>query len=549
MKLIVGIDFGTSTTVVRYRLENSDVIQTVTDADGMSAIIPTVIFRDREGKTEYGMQALASSMYYPEGLIMNFKMDLLDSSKREQTVELIEEFFRYVYGLFQYQTRGIHYTVLDVNISYPAKWDDEMVKVMKEAVAAAGFEGNLRGVKEPEAAMRNMVWNHLMELQRARLLGANQSLRIFLLDMGAGTTDISIFKLTLDDEGIPHMTEHFSYPSRTGNILCGGREIDEALQKYLLDYLKEKGLDNATDCVELSAVKDRKEHTVSPKLKLMQFCPLPGMATQMLRFNRIDSSDFSLDCADFEQATKKQWRNLYQLIVSAMIQCPYANAEDIDFVCLTGGHSAWYTVPKLFNGEGVCGSIAKAGIDPDYMHFSRLEEEPWRWNVMTDGLPHECVARGLCLMDERMIVDLSSSNNVWAQITTNGQSGELTQVVDKLEDILPVSKEVSSDAKIERNHVWGDLSVDAQIDIYTGETLEDAEHRVYKMKEGDGNVLVRLVALLMVFPIFMTVPIDTKVIMKVTMTEEGTLKIDGEFRVNSKSLKFTDKDLELVNAE
>ena len=116
-------------------------------------------------------------------------------------------------------------------------------------------------------------------------------------------------------------------------------------------------------------------------------------------------------------------------------------------------------------------------------------------------------------------------------------------------DILPVSKEVSLDAQIERNHVWGDLKIDAQIDIYTGETLENAEHRVYKMKEGDGNVLVRLVALLMVFPIFMTVPIETKVIMKVTMTEEGTLKIDGEFRVNSKSLKFTDKDLELVNAE
>ena len=547
--MIVGIDFGTSTTVVRYRLDNSDKIEVVTDADRRSAIIPTVIFRDRNGNTEYGMQALASAMYYPEGLITNFKMDLLDSNKREQTAELITEFFRYIYGLFQTQTRG-QYTNLDVNISYPAKWDDEMAKVMIEAAAAAGFKGNIRGVKEPEAAMRNMVWTHLEELQEAGLLGVNHSLRMFLLDMGAGTSDISIFKLAIDEEGIPHMTEPFSYPSRTENILCGGREIDEALQKYLLDYLKEKGLDDATDCVELSAVKDWKEHTVSRSLKFDQPCNLLSTVYQMLRYNHIDSSDFSLDRADFEQATKKHWRNLYQLIVSAMTQYPYANSEDIDFVCLTGGHSAWYTVPKLFNGEGVCGSIAREGRDPDFMHFSKLEADPWRWNVMTDGLPHECVAQGLCLMDKRMVVDLSSSNNVWAKITIDGQEGELTQVVDKLE-ILPVSKEVSLDAKIGRNFVWGNLKIDAQVDIYTGETQENAEHRVYKMKEGEDSVLYRILMLLFSLGVGMFVKFDinSKVILKVTMTEKGSLEIDGEFKVLSKSVKFTYDDLEIVKAE
>ena len=550
MKLIVGIDFGTSTTVVRYRLENSDRIEVVTDANRMSAIIPTVIFRSPEGNTEYGMQAWTAAMEYPKGLIANFKMDLLDASKRERTVELIEEFFRYIYGLFQTQTRGIHYTDLDVNISYPAKWDDEMSKVMIKAAAAAGFEGNLRGVKEPEAAMRNMVWNHLKELQRARLLGANQSLRIFLLDMGAGTTDISIFKLTLDDEGIPHMTEPFSYPSRTENILCGGREIDEALQKYLLDYIKEKGLDNAMDCVGLSAVKDWKEHTVSQKLKLMQPCPLLHTAIQMLRFNHIDSSDFSLDRADFEQATKKHWRNLYQLIVAAMTQYPYANSEDIDLVCLTGGHSAWYTVPKLFNGEGVCGSIAREGRDPDFMHFSKLEEEPWRLNAMTDGLPYECVASGLCLMDKRMVVDSSSSNNVWAKITIDGQEGELTPVVNKL-DILPVSREVSLEAEIKRNHMWGDLKINAQVDIYVGETLKDAEHRVLKMKEGESSVFYRviLIPFTLGLSVFLKLGINTKVTMGITMTEEGFLEVDGEFKVDNDSVKFTYNDLDLVKVE
>ena len=551
MKLIVGIDFGTSTTVVRYKLENSDDIKTVKDADGISDIIPTVIFRDPDGTTEYGMQALVSAQYYPEGLIMNFKMDLLDYSKREQTVELIKEFFRYLYSLFRSQTKGLTYTDMDVNISYPAKWDDEMSKVMLKAAEAAGFEGHIRGVKEPVAAMRNMVWAHSGELQRAGLLGANKSLRIFLLDMGAGTTDISIFKLTIDEEGIPHMTEPFSYPSNKENILCGGREIDEALQKYILDYFSEKAILDAADCVTLSEMKSWKEHSVSPKLKSMQALKLSNTAMQALRFNHIDGSDFFFFFADFEQITKKHWKNLYQLIVSAMTQYPYGRAEDIDFVCLTGGHSAWYTVPNLFNGEGVSNSIGKEGRDPDFMPFRKLLNEPWRWTVMTDGLPHECVARGLCLMDKRMIVESPSSNNVWAQITIEGQTGELTQVVNKLEDVLPVSQELSLDAKIARNHVFGKLKIDARVDIYTGETLEGAEHRVYKMATGDGSFLERFLIFLFLLGVGKIVKLDviTKITMKMTMTEGGLLEIDGEFKVDTKSLKFTTTDFELIEEE
>lgn len=554
MKLIVGIDFGTSTTVLRYREENSDEIHVLKDADNKSDIIPTLIYRYPDGRAEYGIQAVNSFKSNHEGLLINnFKMDLLDLSKRKQAVEQIEEFLHYVYGLFRAQTKvkGIHYTDMDINISYPAKWDDEMVKVMKEAVVAAGFEGNLRGVKEPEAAMRNMVWTHLNELQKDGLLGANRFLRIFLLDMGAGTTDITIFKLSLDEEGLPHMTETFLYPSKTENILCGGREIDEALQKYMLDYLKEKEVENVSDWITLEHVKTWKEESVSPLLKKMEPLKFMGTVLLALKLNGkiINENDLYLDRADFEHVTKKHWKNLYQLIVSAMIQCPYTKPEDIDLICLTGGHSAWYTIPKLFKGEGVCNSIAKEGTDPDFMHFSKLEEEPWRWKVMEDGLPHECVARGLCLMDKRMVVDLSSSNNVWGKISINGQSGELIQVVNKLDDILPVSREISSNAMIERNHVWGDLNIDALIEIYTGETLENAEHRVYKMKEGDNSVLGRLVALLFIFPIFKPIPINAKVTMTVTMTEEGTLVIDGEFKVDNKSLKFSDKDLEIVKAE
>lgn len=556
MKLIVGIDFGTSTTVVRYRMEDSEVIQSLKDANGTSDIIPTVIFRNSDyGTTEYGMQALTSATSAVKGeTITNFKMDLLDPEKREHATELIEEYLKYIYSLFKEQTKGLYPSSTEINISYPAKWDDTMVKIMKNAVANAGFEGNIKGRKEPEAATRNMLNNHLEELKHAGLLKPNKSLRIFMLDMGAGTTDISIFKLTINNEGIPYITELLSYPSKEEVILCGGREIDQSLQNYILNYCEEKGLKLLPECVELSNVKYWKDFTVSPKLKSEQ--PVSLFAAVILALKYSDRNDivnsFSFDRYDFEQSTKEHWKKLYSLIRSAMFQYKYAKPEDIDFVCLTGGHSAWYTIPKLFNGEGVCNYIAKEGKDPDALNFRKLKDEPWRMNAIFDTLPHESVARGLCLMDQKMIYVTPSSNNVWARLTINGEPGEIVQVVNKLEDVLPViNREVSHTKDIERNIFFGNRNIDVQIDLYIGETLENSEHRVLKLNQKVMSIIealvIALIPLLNLAWFFLQMPFHIKVAMDVSMTDEGLLEINGKFAIDKNTpITFTYDDLCVV---
>lgn len=546
MKLIVGIDFGTSTTVVRYRMENSNEIHVLKDANGIGDIIPTVIFRNSDyGTTEYGVQALTSAKSGLNGeTITNFKMDLLVPEKREHAKVLIEEYLKYIYSLFKFQTMGLSPTSTEVNISYPAKWNQPMRDIMTNAVANAGFEGEIRGVEEPEAASHNMLNNHLKQFQIAKLLDVNKSLRLFMLDMGAGTTDISIFKLTIDDEGIIHITELLSYPSKEEVFLCGGREVDKALQSYVLNYCKENGCELDPDFVNLMDIKQWKEITVSPKLKVEQRFPIcPSVQLALKLNNRYDIVEgFSFDRSDFEQVTKEHWKKLYNLIKSAMAQYKYAKPEDIDFICLTGGHSAWYTVPKLFNGEGVCNYIAKEGKDPDALNFKKLKDEPWRINAILDNRPHESVARGLCLMDQRMVYVASSSNNVWAKLTVNNDEGDIVQVVNKLDDVLPVVKDLSYSTKIQRNHVWGDLNVQIQIDIYEGETLKNAEHRVLKLNQSVGDAFTRLVLLLFVFPIFKSLDIQINVDIKMKMTEKGLLEIDGEFKADERCLKFTHND-------
>ena len=163
-------------------------------------------------------------------------------------------------------------------------------------------------------------------------------------------------------------------------------------------------------------------------------------------------------------------------------------------------------------------------------------------NAVLDTLPHESVARGLCLMDQRMIYVTPSSNNVWARITINNEPGEIIQVVNKLEDVLPVENEISHTVNIKRNHVLGNLGVDMQLDIYVGETLEKAEHRELKLSKSAGDIILRIICMLFIFPIFAKLGIDVQVVMKFTMTDEGLIEINGEFKVDNESVKFTFDD-------
>jgi len=87
-----------------------------------------------------------------------------------------------------------------------------------------------------------------------------------------------------------------------------------------------------------------------------------------------------------------------------------------------------------------------------------------------------------------------------------------------------------------------------QLDIYTGETLENAEHRILKLNQTAGNLLSRvLVAILGTLIFNYNTNIPTSVSMGITMTEEGLLEIDGKFTIwDDSSITFTYNDLQLI---
>ena len=572
MKLIVGIDFGTSTTVVRYRVDGSDVIQTIKDKNGVSDIIPSVIFKQFDGRCLYGWEAIKRWHNDTEGdPIINFKMGLIDKNEkvRKEKAAYIEEFLKYVYGLFEQQTQRLNATEWDVYISYPAKWDSPSIQFMEEAVRKAGFSGNIQGKKEPEAAVVNHLHEYSNKIKGSGMLILNESINVLMLDMGAGTSDIVIFSLRINEQGKTIIEKQLPYPTVENPYLCGGSEIDVLLSEYVKDYLKRMNVKSYYDedededednLFKIYDVKMWKEDNLSSTLKENGVAYFPNNLKSSLHHmknGKKADKEFTMRRYDFEEITKKHWENLYALISSAINEYKSKfdiGAEDIDMLLLTGAHSLWYTVNNLFNGEGVAGYIGKR----DYkigdttikaLDFEKLKKESWR--MFPDVLPNESVAKGLCVLDDQIEIHSTAPNNVWIQISIDKVSSEYYEIVG-IGDKLPSASKINFEQTYRRNLVFGDCSFKVTIDVYTGETLESAKHNVmsYSLDENSvlGSVLVFILTLGTAS--FITVTYSFNVSMDLIMEENGKINLGGSIvtSVNDKKHEemFTLDDFKIV---
>jgi len=544
MARIIGIDFGTSTTVVRYFEDGDTNAKEVIDVNG-SKIIPTAIYRSADGNYAYGCEAIAAyesdqafnfEQEETSGQIFrNFKMDLLqpeNSPERNQAEELILKFFNeHIYTLVKNQIPAITYEPFDLVISYPAKWTDSMAKIMEDIIKRAGFNPqNTIRRNEPTAAIFNMLHNHKRSLIESKLLKVGKPLHIFMLDMGAGTTDIAIFRFLVEPDGGYVLDHMLPYPPVDNPCLCGGREIDQLISDYIRKYCEAKQVIlEESDFNELFA-KKWKDGQLSIALKHNITSPLPNDLVKCIRREPGGPDvikSFYFDRAIFESLTQEHWRNLYGLIKSAMKKYKSLyniGAEDIDLLCLTGGHSQWYAVQKLFNGEGIFGSIGK--IDDDYnsnnvdkVKFDKLIKEPFRIERFLDPKPHESVANGLCYIDDTIDICSSSANNIWMQLVINDKESEVIEVVTQ-GMILPYEKEASINLGLIQKDWQPELQNEFRgyFKVFTGENFNED-----KFDKLDINLTLGLIEFFFGGDMY-----DIKSVSKIVIDDDNTISISGE---------------------
>lgn len=429
---IIGIDFGTSTTVVRVHnvgARNRIVPLTVNGC----RTIPTIAFQLKDSdELYYGYDAKAKIESMLEGKVfVNFKMDLIsdDETQRQQAELLIQGFLKYVYNQYQKLLNDGVFDVADevkVYVSHPAKWNSYARSLMKRSVANAGFckEGNVALKDEPTAAILAVIHEKNMELSKAGMLHEGKKHQAMMIDMGAGTTDIVLCSYVVRS-GKLEIDDIFTYPSINTPGLCGGREIDDAIlseaERFVNRMQKTPSASGKNVVKKLRRrVKDWKERTISGVLKRSILLPEPdeiaNFRDTLSEFGvpiMNGNERFSISREYFEKFTENHWMQWVNLLQGCFkevreeqydkLKCP-KKPEEVELLILTGGHSQWYVVSEYLQGM-------KGHIDLPPTNFVIIKDNPFRLIQSED--PQETVAVGLCHLDEDVVGTLAASNDVF----------------------------------------------------------------------------------------------------------------------------------------
>ncbi len=386
---IIGVDFGTSTSVIRVkrydskgnplgeRLDTREVIFSMG-----RTLLPTVIQR-AGGETYYGYEALIPKR--KAKMFQNFKMNLESKAPMLRTLARkdTEEFFCYMAEAYHEQSRSGHLGEADDKertiVSYPVKWSRETSTFLLEAAKKAGFP-NVEGMDEAQAAIQGVLVQSSGYLFKQGYLKNNVPANILLIDMGAGTTDLVLTRYT---PGTNSKTETLCTWPKQDDIFFGGREVDTLLARYVSMLLPEDRVAQVLVNCGLQKFKGWKEQLVSPTLSQNGVVQEFGELDSLLDLLGINIRAYNLDRRTFEKFAHS-YLKLFSKIVNGCIQESGLNGKDVDLVILTGGHSQWYFVKEMLSGGmNEYGSIFLMKILTD------------KGRIIHTSRPYETVALGL----------------------------------------------------------------------------------------------------------------------------------------------------------
>ncbi len=260
-KLAVGIDLGTTNSLVA--TVKSGLAETIADENGQHLLPSVVQFlsnNDKNFQTEVGYHAKTNAVNDPLNTIVSVKRYMgrgLDDITNRSVYQFIEEQDSVVPRI---QTVAGNVSAIEVSaeilkklkaqavdalgdeltgvvITVPAYFDDAQRQATKDAAKLAGLNV-LRLINEPTAAA--VAYG---------LDTGNEGIHV-IYDLGGGTFDISILKLT---RGV------FEVLSTAGDAALGGDDLDNAIAQWILSEAKIAEADAALQRQILDTAREAKE--------------------------------------------------------------------------------------------------------------------------------------------------------------------------------------------------------------------------------------------------------------------------------------------------
>ncbi|MGB3005754.1 MAG: Fe-S protein assembly chaperone HscA [Chitinophagaceae bacterium] len=338
-EIIVGIDLGTTNSLVSIIHPESKIPVVLKEHDG-NALVPSVIHFGENGSITVGDTAKELLIAEPQNTIFSVKRlmgksyndvrnyssfytykVIDDNSESLVKVQVGDKFYSPIelssFILKELKTRAEHILKTPVNktvITVPAYFNDAQRQATRDAGRLAGFDV-LRIINEPTAA----------SLAYGLGMKADETKTIAVYDLGGGTFDISILRIT---GGI------FEVLSTNGDTYLGGDDFDRAVLKHWISIL---GLTDE----EYTYNKN-----IAQQLRLLAEKAKKQLSTDELFKGQIAETDLELAKEVFEKLITSLVEKTIKCCENAL-QDSKLNKGDIDEVVMVGGSTRVPLVKKM----------------------------------------------------------------------------------------------------------------------------------------------------------------------------------------------------------
>lgn len=250
-KIFIGIDFGTSSTVISTAQLVDDKIKIkpipIKQKDHSGSVtsnplVPSIISFVNGNRLLVGIHAADHKPYleYGKNTWYSFKQNLGKLEAIEYTnsdlaknpnfkisnaTEALTLFFVYIKReIFEYLKENNLPIEVEYSISIPAGFPSKNKQTLRKCLLNAGIEcEDTPFIEEPNAALINYLYEQNIFIE------SNAPKNILVLDLGAGTVDVSIL---CAEKGVDGFTSKLLSVVRLGNI--GGNLIDELMADAII---------------------------------------------------------------------------------------------------------------------------------------------------------------------------------------------------------------------------------------------------------------------------------------------------------------------------
>ncbi len=291
----VGIDFGTTKTLVAYLDESSGRTELV-HLGRSGPELPTTVHVDKERQLLFGDDADDQLAIDPGGYLRRIKLGIGTSRKfllnghEFSAIDLCAKFLEHIRT--RIETEHFHGKLDRTVITVPAKFGPAARKDLETAAKQAGFE-NFELLDEPIAA-----GIAFLEEKKGSELGSE----ILVFDWGGGTLDIALVERKESGDWV------LNHDHLEGDPALGGEDIDDALFDAVNDQLEQSGQQAVTPAQTGDYPQLHRRVVETKKLLSKKESHSFSHATDHCQLN------FSCSREDFEQLIAEQTTRAMQCV-------------------------------------------------------------------------------------------------------------------------------------------------------------------------------------------------------------------------------------------